>query len=85
MDCSVSVAQAYHREIGREATALMKKPVYYFVSLPQGNRYGIHGLSNITSIRTVEAYHREIGREATAGALRMAHVRKAYHREIGRC
>ena len=74
---------AYHREIGREATAAK---VLHGVLLPAYHReIGREATAVYLSPTYVTAaYHREIGREATAGPICHDLMTKAYHREIGR-
>ena len=56
---------AYHREIGREATAAFKK--FSHVSVAYHREIGREATAMSVSYFTENgAYHREIGREATA-------------------
>ena len=78
-----SIPEAYHREIGREATAAEAadgrgEKAYH-------REIGREATANIVRMTpSTRAYHREIGREATAIPIIAFEHPQAYHREIGR-
>ena len=78
-----SLPAAYHREIGREATA--RNHCGHFRISAYHREIGREATAYVHRyVSAGVAYHREIGREATAHLIDLGHLGQAYHREIGR-
>ena len=77
------MTRAYHREIGREATARIRSIRHQ--SIAYHREIGREATAVQGGGQWVqEAYHREIRREATALMAYWPIIMAAYHREIGR-